>query len=104
MDKVKEARTSTILFFFLISLGMTGLFLAGYQGGIVQTIQDSTRGLIHRTLILNIPLILVTVAGILLWYEKLRLQDIGIVPSKLPFAVTLGVFAWIFIQGIESIA
>ena len=79
MDKVKEARTNTTLFFFLISLGMTGLFLAGYQGGVVQTIQDSTRGLIHRTLILNIPLMLVTVAGVLLWYEKLRLQDIGIV-------------------------
>ena len=104
MDKVKEARTSTTLFFFLISLGMIGLFLAGYQGSVVQTIQDSTHGLIHRTLILNIPLILVTVAGILLWYEKLRPQDIGIVFWKLPFAMTFGISMWIVIQGIEAIA
>jgi len=103
MNPLRKARTGTILLFLLLSLGMIGLFMVGYQYGIVQAIQDSTRGLIHRTLLLNIPLILVTVAGILLWYEKLRLQDIGIVFGKLPLAIVFGVSAWTIIQGTESI-
>jgi len=103
MNPIREARTSTILLFPLLSLGMLGLFLVGYLGSIVQAIQDSTQGLIHRALLLNIPLTLMTVAGILIWYEKLRLQDIGIVFGKLPLAMVFGVFAWIIIQGTESI-
>jgi len=103
MNPTREARTGTILLFLLLSLGMIGMFLVGYQGGIVQAIQDSTRGLIHQSLLLNITLTLVTVAGILLWYEKLHLQDIGIVFGKLPLATVFGVFAWIIIQGIETI-
>jgi len=104
MNPVREAQISTILLFFMIGLGTIGLFIVGYQSGFVPTIQDSTRGLIHRTLVLNIPLILMTVVGILISYEKLCWQDIGIDFKKIPFAIVFGICAWIVIQGIESLA
>lgn len=104
MNTIKEARIITIILFLAISLGMIWLFLIGFQSGVFQPIQDLSRGLIHRTLILNVSLTLITVAGILLWYEKLRLQDIGIIPGKLPFALTCGISAWAIVQGIEAIA
>lgn len=104
MSTIKEARTSTIILFLLTGLGIIGLYLIAYQCGIIQAVQDLSQGLIHRVLILNILLNLVTVAGVLLWYERLRLQDIGIELGKLPFAVAWGIGVWIIIQVVETIA
>jgi membrane protease YdiL (CAAX protease family) len=53
---------------------------------------------------LNALLILGPIVGVLLWYEKLSLQDIGLVWRKLPFAMLLWVAIWLLVQGIELVA
>lgn len=91
------------MLFLVLSLILLWVHLGAYQSGLLQTVYDLSRGLIHRTLVLNTLLMLGTVAGVLLWYERLSLPDIGIAWEKLPFAVLFGIGAWLLIQGLEAV-
>ena len=101
---VRRARGSTIGLFLVLSFLILGAYLAAYWIGFVQMGHDSIEGSVSRILILNTLLILGPIVGVLLWYEKLSLQDIGIVWRKLPFAMLLWVGLWLLIQGIELVA
>ena len=81
-----------------------GAYLAVYWIGFVQMGHHSIEGSVYRILSLNTLLILGPIVGVLLWYEKLSLQDIGIVWRKLPFAMLLWVGIWLLVQGIELVA
>jgi membrane protease YdiL (CAAX protease family) len=101
---VRRARGSTIgLFLALNALVLTG-YLAVYCIGFVHMGHHSVEGSVYRILSLNTLLILGPIVGVLLWYERLSLQDIGIVWRKLPFAMLLWVGSWLLIQGIELVA
>jgi membrane protease YdiL (CAAX protease family) len=101
---VRRARGSTIgLFLVLNALVLTG-YLAVYCIGFVQMGHHSVEGSVYRIPSLNTLLILGPIVGVLLWYERLSLQDIGIVWRKLPFAMLLWVGSWLLIQGIELVA
>ena len=53
---------------------------------------------------MNTLLVAGPIVGVLLWYEKLSLQDIGIAWGKLPVAMLFWVGIWLLIQGIELVA
>jgi membrane protease YdiL (CAAX protease family) len=101
---VKRARGSTIGLFLALSFLILSAYLAVYWIGFVQMGHDSIEGSVSRILILNTLLILGPIVGVLLWYEKLSLQDIGIAWRNLPFAILLWVGIWLLIQGIELVA
>jgi membrane protease YdiL (CAAX protease family) len=101
---VKMARGSTIGLFLALSALVLGAYLAVYWISFVQMGHHSIEGSVCRTLILNTLLILGPIVGVLLWYEKLSLQDIGIAWRKLPFAMLLWVGIWLLIQAIELVA
>lgn len=101
---VKRARGSAIGLFLVLSFLVLGAFLGVYWLGFVPAGHDSMEGSICRILILNTLLIAGPIVGVLLWYEKLSLQDIGIVWGKLPFAILLWVGIWLLVQGIELVA
>ena len=101
---VKKARGSTIGLFLVLSVLVLGAYLAVYWIGFVQMGHHSIEGSVYRILGLNALLILGPIVGVLLWYEKLSLQDIGIVWRKLPFAMLAWVGIWLLIQGIELVA
>jgi len=81
-----------------------GAYLAVYWIGLVQMGHNSIEGSVCRILCLNTLLILGPIVGVLLWYEKLSLRDIGIIWRKLPFAMLLWAGLWLLIQGIELVA
>jgi membrane protease YdiL (CAAX protease family) len=101
---VKKARRSTIGLFLVLSALVLGAYLAVYWFGFGRVGHDAIERSVHRMLTLNTLLILGPVVGVLLWYEKLSLLDIGIVWRKLPFAMLLWVGIWLLIQGIELVA
>ena len=53
---------------------------------------------------MNTLLVAGPIVGVLLWYEKLSLQDIGIAWGKLAVAMLFWVGIWLLIQGIELVA
>jgi len=101
---VRRARGSTIGLFLVLSFLIVGAYLAVYWIGFVQTGHDPTDRAVYRILGLNALLIVGPVVGVLLWYEKLSLQDIGIVWGKLPLAMLFWGVIWLLIQGIELVA
>jgi membrane protease YdiL (CAAX protease family) len=101
---VKRARGSTIGLFLVLSFLVLGAYLAVYWIGFVQMGHHSIERSVYRILGLNTLLILGPIVGVLLWYEKLSLQDIGIAWRKLPFAMLLWVGIWLLIQGIELVS
>jgi membrane protease YdiL (CAAX protease family) len=101
---VRRARGSTIGLFLVLSFLIVGGYLAVYWIGFVQMGHHSIEGSVYRILGLNALLILGPIVGVLLWHEKLSLQDIGIVWRKLPFAMLLWVGIWLLVQGIELVA
>jgi membrane protease YdiL (CAAX protease family) len=101
---VRRARGSTIGLFLVLSFLVVVAYLAVYQIGFVQMGHHSIEGSVYRILGLNALLILGPIVGVLLWYEKLSLQDIGLVWRKLPFAMLLWVAIWLLVQGIELVA
>ena len=101
---VRRARGSTIGLFLLLSTLVLGACWAVYWIGFGLTGHDSIEGSICRILIVNTLLVAGPIVGVLLWYEKLSLQDIGIAWGKLPVAMLFWVGIWLLIQGIELVA
>jgi membrane protease YdiL (CAAX protease family) len=101
---VRQSRGSTIGLFLVLSVLVLGAYLVAYWNGYLQWGHSALEGAICRTLVLNALLIVAPIGGVLLWYEKLSLRDIGIVWRKLPFAMLLGVGIWLLVQGIELAA
>jgi len=100
----RRARGSTIGLFLVLSFLIVGGYSAVYSIGFVPMGGHSIEGSVCRILGLDALLILGPIVGILLWYEKLSLQDIGLVWRKLPFAMLLWVGLWLLVQGIELAA
>ena len=101
---VKRARVSTVVLALMLSFLVLGAYLAVYWIGFFQMGHHSIERSVYRILGLNALLILGPIVGVLLWYEKLSLQDIGIVWRRLPSAMLLWVGIWLLIQGIELLA
>jgi membrane protease YdiL (CAAX protease family) len=101
---LKRARASTIGLFLVLSFLILGAYLAVYRIGFGLTGHDSIDGSICRILVLNTLLVAGPIVGVLLWYEKLSLQDIGIVWRRLRSAMLFWGGIWLLIQGIELVA
>ena len=84
--------------FFAVSFAIVLLYLQAYQIGIVQSIEDVSRGLLHPTLILNALLLFVAVYGVLVVKKKFQGSDFGLVAQKLPIAIVVGSLTWLLIQ------
>ncbi len=100
---INRARGSTIGLFLALSALILGAYLAVCQSGVVPGGHHLLEAVVCRILSLNTLLILGPIVGVLLCYEKLSLQDIGITWRKLPFAMLLVVGIWLLIQGIELV-
>ncbi len=99
----KESDYKTMILFFVVSIVIVILYLGIYLAGIIQSIEEVSGGLVHRTLILNSLLLVTAVYGILILYGKLQGRDIGLIVKKLPIAITIGLMTWILVQIIEGI-
>ncbi len=99
----KESSYQTMILFFFVSVVVVLLYLGIYLVGIIQSIEEASWGLIQRTLILNLLLLLCAVYGILVLHGKLQGKDIGLVIKKLPLAISVGLVTWILVQFIEGV-
>jgi membrane protease YdiL (CAAX protease family) len=104
MLEPKESDYRTMTLFFFVSLVVVLLYLLAYQFGIVAFLEDISRGLLHRTLILNAFLMLTAVYGVLVLKGKLQGRDFGLVTRKLPTAIIVGLIIWVTVQIIEGFA
>jgi membrane protease YdiL (CAAX protease family) len=104
MLESKESDYRTMILFFVVSLVVVLLYLLVYQFGVVQFLEDLSGGLLHRTLILNVLLMLIAVYGFLVLKKKLQWKDFGLVDRKLPIAIVVGLITWLLVQMIEGIA
>jgi len=98
-----ESNSMTIILFIASTLMILILFLSLYRIGVVQAIQDISKGLIHSTLLLNALLLAGAVYGVLISYGKMKVEDLGLTVEKLPLAFAFGIVLWISIQIIEGI-
>lgn len=98
-----EVNNKTIALFIIASFTILLLYIVLYKTGIVQAVQDITRGLIHQTLLLNVAELIGAVYGVLFLYGKMKAGDLGLKFEKLPIAVTAGAVIWIAIQVIEAV-
>lgn len=96
----KEANLKTIILFITASLILLTLTLNQIE--LIRTIQENSRGLIHRTLILNAILIIGSVYGILILYGKMDGKDIGLVHGQVLLSVVVGIVIWIIVQVVEG--
>ncbi|MFX1605049.1 MAG: lysostaphin resistance A-like protein [Promethearchaeota archaeon] len=103
MIESKESDYKTMMLFFIVSIVIVFLYLGIYLLGLIESIEEVTLGLVHRTLILNVLLLLCASFGILIIYGKLEGRDIGLEKRKLPIAVVVGVLTWILIQIINGV-
>ncbi|MFX1368599.1 MAG: lysostaphin resistance A-like protein [Promethearchaeota archaeon] len=103
MRAPKEADYKTMALFFFVSLVIVVLYLVAYQIGMIQFVEVSSGGLIHRTLILNVFLMLIAVYGILVLRGTLQGEDLGLDTKKVPTALVIGLTTWLLIQLIEGI-
>lgn len=58
----------------------------------------ATGGLVTATLLIYIPLLLITIAGLILWAGGLQPADIGLTRGDLPIGIAVTVVAWVLIQ------
>lgn len=102
-NQILEVNNKTIALFIIASFTILLLYIVLYKTGIVQAVQDITRGLIHQTLLLNVAELIGAVYGVLFLYGKMKAGDLGLKFEKLPIAVTVGAVIWIAIQVIEAV-
>jgi membrane protease YdiL (CAAX protease family) len=98
-----ESNSMTIILFIASTLMILLLFLSLYRIGVVQAIQEKSKGLIHSTLLLNGLLLVGAVYGVLISFGKMKAEDLGLTVEKLPLAVAVGIVIWISIQILEGI-
>lgn len=99
----KESDFRAMILFFVVSLIVVLLYLAVFQLGIFQLLQEYSAGLIHPTLLLNALLMLTAVYGVLVIKEKFHWNDFGLIASKFLPAFIVSLFTWFLIQIIEGV-
>ena len=104
MIESKESDYKTITVFLAISLVIVLFYIGLHQVGIIQSIEAASGGLIHRTLILNMLLLIGAVLGVLFSFGSLKTKDVGLLGRKLPLAFVVGVITWVLVQTIEGVA
>ncbi|MFW9798984.1 MAG: CPBP family intramembrane glutamic endopeptidase [Candidatus Thorarchaeota archaeon] len=104
MIESKESDYKTMTLFLVISFVIILFYIGLYQVGIIQTIEVTSGGLVHRTLVLNALLLVGTVLGVLVLYGRLLGRDFGLWGRKLPLALAIGVMTWTLVQIIEGLA
>jgi membrane protease YdiL (CAAX protease family) len=101
-SKESDYRTMTLL--VVVSLIIVLVYIGLYQVGIIQSIEVASGGLVHRTLVLNVLLLIGAVLGVLFFYGSLQAKDVGLMGRKLPVALVVGVITWVLVQIIEGVA
>ncbi|MFW9968548.1 MAG: CPBP family intramembrane glutamic endopeptidase, partial [Candidatus Thorarchaeota archaeon] len=99
----KESDYRIMTLFLAISLAIVLVYIILYQVGIIQSIEVATGGLVHRTLVLNVLLLIGAVLGVLFFYGSLQAKDVGLMGRKLPLALVVGVVTWVLVQIIEGV-
>jgi membrane protease YdiL (CAAX protease family) len=100
----KESDYRTMTLFVVVSLIIVLVYIGLYQVGIIQSIEVASGGLVHRTLVLNVLLLIGAVLGVLFFYGSLQAKDVGLMGRKLPVALVVGVITWVLVQIIEGVA
>jgi len=99
----QDSKTLFILLFWASSLAVLLIFIYLYQMGLPQIIQEKSRGLIHRTLMSNVLLLIFSVYGVLIRYGGMKAEALGLDPKKIHIAVKLAVIIWISVQLIQGL-
>ncbi len=103
---VQEAGWATIVGFLVaastIPLLLRLLFEAQWE--LVQQISEGTRGLVHASLLFGVVASLMVVGGLLLGLGRLRAQDVGLIKSRLPIALSVFLGLWLATQLILLLA
>ncbi|MFW9767264.1 MAG: CPBP family intramembrane glutamic endopeptidase [Candidatus Thorarchaeota archaeon] len=102
MIESKESDYRTIILFMAVSLVIILAYIWLFE--IVQSIEAVSGGLIHRTLLLNVPLLIGAIVLVLVVYGGLQAKDFGLVGRKLPLAFVACLLTWVFVQVMEGVA
>lgn len=103
-SSINESDNMTILFFIASTFAILLSFMSLYRIGVVQAIQEMSKGLIHSTLLSNALLLVGAVYLVLINHGEMTAEDLGLRVEKLPLAVAAGIVIWASIQILEGIA
>ena len=90
-----------LVLFVALDYLLTTLVILLFATDLLEPIAAATGGLINRTLLGNLPLILILVGGVLFGLGRLRARDLGLVGSRLGTALAYTAGLWLLIQLIE---
>ncbi|MFW9868523.1 MAG: lysostaphin resistance A-like protein, partial [Candidatus Thorarchaeota archaeon] len=102
MIESKESDYRTIVLFLAVSLVIILTYIWFFE--IVQSIETVSGGLVHRTLVLNVPLLIGAIVLVLVVYGGLHANDLGLIGRKLPLAFVACLLTWILVQIMEGVA
>jgi uncharacterized protein len=86
------------MFFALFTVFTVGIIAFVYGSGLLNGLTETTKGLVQRSLIPNVAIILVFVYGLLIAYGKLRPVDLGLEREKVLQGVSIVVLLIIILQ------
>jgi membrane protease YdiL (CAAX protease family) len=101
MIESKESDYRTMALFLVFSLVIILVYIGLFE--IIQSIESASRGLVHRTLVLNAFLLAGPVLGVLVVYAELGASDLGLIGRKLPLAFVACVLTWVLVQIMEGL-
>ena len=99
--EVKQTRRGVLALFVAVDYLLVTLVILLFASGALLPIVQATGGLVNRTLLGNLPLILLSVGIVMLWLGKLRPSDVGLVGSKLLVGVVVTLGLWGLAQATE---
>ncbi|MFW9802993.1 MAG: CPBP family intramembrane glutamic endopeptidase, partial [Candidatus Thorarchaeota archaeon] len=102
MIESKESAYRTMALFLAVSLVIILVYIGIFE--MIQFIETASGGLVHRTLVLNVLLLVGAVFGVLVVYAGLRAKDLGLIGRKLPLAFVACILTWVLVQIIEGLA
>jgi membrane protease YdiL (CAAX protease family) len=100
---VPQVSRSLLYLFVAVDYVLVTLVILLFATGWLTPIAQATAGLINRTLLGNLPLLLLAVGGVMLWLGKLRARDIGLVWSQLLTGLAFTAALWVVVQLIELV-
>lgn len=103
-SSVRGATTPWLILVVAVTIILTAGIHLLLRAGVFTPLVRATDGLIHRSLLGNVILLLVVVGGLIFWLGGLRPRQVGLVPGKLPVAVAVTFGMWLLMQAIQLVS
>jgi membrane protease YdiL (CAAX protease family) len=95
---MRQTSRGVLLLFVAVDYLLVTLVILLFASGLLVPLVQASGGLFNRTLLANVPLLVVVVGGVMLWRGKLRAGDLGLVWTRLLAGLAFTAGLWLLVQ------